>query len=249
MFKYELEKCILTHQYITEDLSFEMDEMEKFFNPSQTEKTFEEVYNMKVGMIDSVIISHIKEMPALSGKEAIELMFSRENIMKTFNQKLRYAEILHKNGHPFIKVLEELLEVSLEHIENYERAAQELKGKRIVAVVVDGNNHNLPPLRTVIEDNIVTLEKCHELVKNIRELGHEPKDLKFLLSIFTRTDGNECGDFPEECLLNKEITYNVRYDLLQVYKDDEFIYENKGGVIYVNPNTKIDEWACEINCT
>jgi hypothetical protein len=110
-------------------------------------------------------------------------------------------------------------------------------GTRLVTVIVDGNNHNLQIngkraiVQTEITNNIVTLAKCQEITEKIRRAGHEPKKLDFLLSIWTETPGNEYGDFPEECLLNKEARYFVTENRLEIWENNELIYENNNGLI------------------
>ena len=111
------------------------------------------------------------------------------------------------------------------------------KGERLVTVIVDGNNHNLMHngkpvgIKTKITDNIVTLEKCQEVAENIRKMGHEPKKLFFMLKIFTETPGNDCGDFPEECLLNKDAYYYVESNCLRIWEYGMPVYQNCGGDI------------------
>jgi hypothetical protein len=110
-------------------------------------------------------------------------------------------------------------------------------GTRVVTVVVDGNNHNLTKngkraiVQTEITDNIVTLAKCKEVSDKIREYGHNPTKLWFVLSIYTETPGNECMDFPEECLLDKEVYYFVKENRMEIWEKKELVYENNDGVI------------------
>ena len=115
------------------------------------------------------------------------------------------------------------------------------KGTRLVPVIIDGNNHNITKdgkpvcIKTEITDNIVTLAKCQEITAKIKALGHNPKNLKFLLSIYTETPGNEYGDMPEECLLDKTVCYYPAKNLLRVWGKGMPVYENYDGLICNDP--------------
>jgi hypothetical protein len=112
------------------------------------------------------------------------------------------------------------------------------QGERAVTVIVDGNNHNIVSpttgkpvvIQTIITDNIVTLAKCREITKKIIDVGHTPKYLRFILSIYDNTDDIDM-DVPPTCLLNKSATYNVKHDELIIYDNGEAVYANTGGII------------------
>jgi len=94
--------------------------------------------------------------------------------------------------------------------------------------------------KTIIADNIVTIEKCREIIKKLNSMDCFPKKIEIDLSIFTETEGNEYGDFPEKCLLNKRVFYVVAEDKLLIWKNDMPVYENNHGVICNDPITLAD---------
>lgn len=110
---------------------------------------------------------------------------------------------------------------------------------RKVTVIIDGNNHNIMrdgkkvTFKTEIEGNMVTLKKCQEIAEKIRELGHEPKTLKVILSKWD-DEGYEMGDdskpMPRQTL-NKTAFYNVDKNTLVIWQDGEPVYANANGTI------------------
>ena len=239
---YYLIKKLLTDKVATEELT----ENDEFNNLFDTPSSTIELYDDRVLTIrDYSKTIWIENLVNISGKDITSLMTQRDYILNKLSNKI-YAETLIGNKHPFKDVLEGLLEVTLTHIENYEKAEKLLTGKRIVSVMIDGNNHNITKdekhvcIQTEIEDNMITLEQCQKTVENIRKLGHEPKRLKFYMSIYTETEGNECGDFPEECLLDRIINYDVEGNSLMVWEKGEPILKNVNGVIYDDKITLAD---------
>lgn len=128
----------------------------------------------------------------------------------------------------------------------YKAAQKKLKGDREVVVHLDGNctklivNDKEIMCKTIITDNIVTIEKCRKIIKKLNNMNCFPKVISFDLSVYTETEGNECGDFPEKCLLNKKVYYTVDKDKLLIWKDGKPVYENNHGVICNDPVTLAD---------
>lgn len=125
------------------------------------------------------------------------------------------------------------------------------EGKRAVPVIVDGNNHDLiDPVngkrllfQTEVVNNIVTMDKCKSIIEALRnEYNYEPKSLKIDLCIYTKTPGNEYGDFPEECLLHKIVTYGVQNNRLRVWQNRDLVYENWDGEISRDPVALADTY-------
>lgn len=221
--KYELEKHLFTHPVIIENIDLTLTEIEKVFID---EITFEDEYNRKIDSIKLSILKYIEEKDALTGKEAVTLIKNMEWIIKRLTEQKEYAELLYNNGESFVEMLESLLRVSREHIANYEKAMEQLTGKRLVYVIIDGNNNSLPkPIQTEIIDNVITIEKCREVTEKINALGHEPKEIQFNLHVYTESKGNEFGDWAEECLLNREVKYYPSEDCMQVWENEKLIKE------------------------
>ena len=120
--KYELEKYLLTHPAITEDIDLTVSEVEKFFFD---EKTFENEYTSKIDLIKLSILKYIEEKDTLTGKEAVTLINSMEWIISRLKDQTAYAELLYSNGENFTESLESLLRVTRDHITNYEKASEQ----------------------------------------------------------------------------------------------------------------------------
>jgi hypothetical protein len=242
--KYYLIKKLLTSPVATEELNSNNDEFSQLFNEDQN-KTVMELYNERVNVVKWLFTDWVRDLQSLSGSDVISL-FQQKDLILSKLLMTSYAETLINNGHSFKEVLEGLVETTLEHVEVYEKAEKLLTGKRVVTVMIDGNKHDIMKdgkrinIQTEIEDNIVTLEKCKEVTENIRRLGYEPKKLKFFLSIYTETSGNECGDFVEECLLNRTVNYNVATNTLMVWEDGRPILRNCDGFIDDNQDALAD---------
>jgi len=230
--KYYLVKRILTDDFLTRELKDEDSEFDMFFIPS----TELELYKTRVRFIKLTMDNFIKDLGTLTPDQVIDIIYQRDEILENLDDK-GYANIMIKNQNPFKEILEVLLRVTLDHIYTYEEAEKQLTGKRMVTVIVDGNRHNLmidgkrAIVQTEITDNIVTIEKCQEVTENIKKVGHDPEELMFSLYIFTKSKDNECSDFPEECLLNREVRYYPKTNCMQIWEHDEPIYENYNGVI------------------
>jgi len=232
--KYYLYKKVLTSKVCTEELDTKSLISELF---GGEEITLLEAYENRVNMIMQLINSQfVENLENINGKNIISL-FAQSNSIKRELAEKNYADILIKNGHNFLEVLEGLFKLTLDHIETYEKAEKQLTGSRMVTIIIDGNNHNLMVdgkrviVQTEIIDNIVTIEKCQKVNEKIKAAGYTPKKLEFLLSIYTDSKGNEYGDFPEECLLNRKVYYFPKSNCMRIWENGYPIYENCNGVI------------------
>lgn len=230
--KYYLVKRILTDDFLTRELKDEDSEFDMFFIPS----TELELYETRVRFIKLTMDNFIKDLGTLTPDQVIDIIYQRDEILENLDDK-GYANIMIKNQNPFKEILEVLLRVTLDHIYTHEEAEKQLTGKRMVTVIVDGNNHNLmingkrAIVQTEITDNIVTIEKCQEVTEKIKVAGHNPEKLEFPLYIYTQSKDNECGDFPEECLLNRKVVYYPKTNCMRIWEKGEPVFENYNGVI------------------
>lgn len=236
--KYYLYKKVLTSKACTEELDTKSLMSELF---GGEEITLLEAYENRAEMIIQLVNSQfVEDLENVNGKDIISLFVQSNSIKRELAEK-SYADILIRNEHNFLEVLEGLFKLTLEHIETYEEAEKQLTGGRMVTVIVDGNNHNIvingkrAIVQTEIIDNIVTIEKCQEVTQKIIIAGHTPKKLEFMLSIYTQSKDNECGDFPEECLLNRKVYYFPESNCMRIWENGYPIYENCNGVICDDP--------------
>jgi len=232
--KYYLYKKVLTSKACTEELDTKSLISELF---GGEEITLLETYENRVEMIMQLIKTQfVEDLENINGQDIISLFAQSTSINRELAEK-NYANILIQNGHKFIEVLEGLFKLTLDHINNYEEAEKQLTGTRMVTVIVDGNNHNLTIdgkraiVQTEITDNIVTIEKCQEVTEKIKAAGHNPEKLKFMLSIYTESKDNECGDFPEECLLDRKVIYYPKSNCMRIWENGYPVYENCDGII------------------
>lgn len=78
----------------------------------------------------------------------------------------------------------------------------------------------------------VTLARCREILQRASEMVQANlNEITIHDSEYTKTAGNECGDWPETCLRDKRYTYNRSTDTLVV--------SNKGVVVYLNEHGSI----------
>jgi len=78
----------------------------------------------------------------------------------------------------------------------------------------------------------VTLARCREILKKGEKLsGRTFSKIKIVHQVFTKTPGNECGDFPEKCLYDKVFTYNLDENEMMIFEKGEPVYCNSDGVI------------------
>ena len=135
----------------------------------------------------------------------------------------------------------------LKEKEAEKRLAQEIeKQATSYAVIVDGNSHHLPPIRTRKEQ--ITRAKCQNIVKTIEQ--------KFGIDINTiEIDMNEFdyreltpeqytsalyGDYPIRQTKNKKAIYNAKRECLTIWEDGLPVYENYAGQICQDPNALAD---------
>jgi hypothetical protein len=217
MNKYYLYKKVLASPACTAKL--ETTEKTLF---GETTITLMEAYKNRAESINQLIRTvFVEGLSNINGEQIQSLLAQAYNIEQSL-YNMRYAEILMQNGHSFQEVLEGLFDLTLENIQNYDKAANMLTEKRIVTVILDGNKTFLHKdskevmVKTEIENNTVTIEKCRELIKKLNAENCYPKELTFLLSVYTETANNEMGDYPEECLLKREVNYYVDSDCLEI---------------------------------
>ena len=219
--KYYLYKKVLTSKACIEEL--ETESVMTLFGGKNL--TIQEAFINRTKLITQLVKTQfIEDLENVSGKEIISLFAQATSIERDLKEK-KYAETLLANKHPFIEVLEGLFELDLIHIENYERAENLLTGKRNITVILDNNNTHFIKdgkeimIQTEIENNIVTIQKCKELIEKLNAENCYPKKLDFSLNIYTETKNNECGDYPEECLLRRNFNYDVENDYLRVVEE------------------------------
>jgi hypothetical protein len=235
--KYYLAEIILIRDILTADLKEEIlsGSIEELFNmPISTEV----LYDNRVGLIKTVIDSHIKEIDTITGVEALELTQQRDDILQRLQAQRHYVlNILIPNGDTFADILEQVLGTDMTGIRAYREAEKLLTGTRIVPVILDGNNTPLMidgERRTFgaeVTDNRVTMDVCHKAVARLTEFNCHPGKLEFLLSIYTSTPGNEYGDFPEECLLDRKAYYHVAENRLMIWENGDPVYEDNNGIV------------------
>lgn len=64
----------------------------------------------------------------------------------------------------------------------------------------------------------VTLVRCREILQRASEtVQAKLREITIHDSEYTRTPGNECGDWPEECLRDMKYWYDKRADTLVVF--------------------------------
>jgi hypothetical protein len=78
----------------------------------------------------------------------------------------------------------------------------------------------------------ITLARCKEILAKAKEVsGRDLIYIKINLSKFTKTPGNECADFAEQCLFDKSYHYDSRNNSLMIYKNGDPVYANDNGTI------------------
>jgi len=114
-------------------------------------------------------------------------------------------------------------------------------------VIVDGNTHRLP-MRIRTAKETITVKKCKEIVSNVQnKFGINIKRIEIPMDVWDY-DGitidtyisalyNDC-DIP--CKLNKKAIYKVKENCLQIWQDNEPIYENDDGIITRDANALAD---------
>ena len=227
--KYWLYKKVLENSTLTDELK---ETPSNFFNLSK-----EDMYHQRVEDIDNYCLSVVSKIHTLTGIEASLLMQQKDQIMKSLNEQWNIIEGALKYSRTFKEVLEEQFRVTLEHIYNYEKAEKLLTGEREVIAHLDGNkplNGGHPVLvKTKVYNSTISIEKFRELAERVRV--YHPTVLDVDLSVYTHTEGNEFGDYPEECLLNRKESYNISKDKLLIWENNNPVFENDHGVITNDP--------------
>ena len=78
----------------------------------------------------------------------------------------------------------------------------------------------------------LTRKRCAALLEEARTMtGRDLYRIVIHDCEYTVTPGNECGDFPEDCLRDKLYSYDAR--------SGELIITDRGRVIYINDGTDI----------
>lgn len=78
----------------------------------------------------------------------------------------------------------------------------------------------------------ITLDRCSRILKKARELsGRDLAMISIHRSIFSKTPGNECADFPETCYLDKRWDFYPDTNSLLIYDRGEPVYSNDNGQV------------------
>lgn len=78
----------------------------------------------------------------------------------------------------------------------------------------------------------ITLDRCAHILSKARELsGRDLAMISIHRSIFSKTPGNECGDFPETCYLDKRWDFYPDTNSLMIYDRGEPVYSNDNGQV------------------
>lgn len=238
--KYWLYKKVLENKYNTSELENEHSNLSYKIFGIHVPK--EDIYNSRVNSIKDYMERCIEEIPSLTGKEARSLLDQYNSILADLRGSWKQFEIIRNSTATFKEALEDQLGVMLWHIYDYEKAEKLFHGERNVHVNLDGNftkcfeNGKEKRIMTKVIDNNVTIEQCRNIIKMLAEKYNcHPKQIAIDLSIYTETKDNECGDFPEEFLIKKEVFYKVDNDEMTIYENDKPIYNNCHGVICDDP--------------
>lgn len=78
----------------------------------------------------------------------------------------------------------------------------------------------------------VTLVRCRKIIDAASAMvGVEMVQITIHDSEYTETPGNECSDWPEKCLRDKQYQYDKRTDTLVISAHGKIIYMNEHGSI------------------
>lgn len=78
----------------------------------------------------------------------------------------------------------------------------------------------------------VTLVRCKEILRAAERLsGRTLTKISLYHAIYSKSPGNECGDWAETCYLNMRYDYDLASNSLVIFKDNEPIYANDNGAI------------------
>lgn len=226
--KYYLYDLILGNDYLT---SLPIDD---FTPPGWPKLNDFELYEGRVSAIIKYIDAHIAQLDVLTGADAINIINQRDDIKKWLDPETNedliksYYEFIHDDNspeHTFKALLEHLLNVSHERIQEFIKATKQLRGERIVNVLLDGNRTRLivdgeeKRFGVKIYDNNVTLEDCHKAMERLAEFDCYPETLTFMLSVYADAGNNDYG----ERVINKEAVYDAVTDKLEIYVNGELI--------------------------
>lgn len=78
----------------------------------------------------------------------------------------------------------------------------------------------------------ITLKRCSEIMVQARKMsGRDLYRIEIKDSEYTITPGNECMDFPEECLKDKSYVYDAKSNCLTISDKGRIVYINEDGDI------------------
>ena len=78
----------------------------------------------------------------------------------------------------------------------------------------------------------LTRDRCSTLLQEARAMtGRNLHRIEVHDSEYSKTPGNECGDFEETCYRDKRYIYEARTDALTIVDDGDVVYINEGGNI------------------
>ncbi len=78
----------------------------------------------------------------------------------------------------------------------------------------------------------VTMARCKHILGVARTLsGRNLVGIDLCHSVYSKTPGNELGDFPEQCFKDKKYSYRP--------KENSLIISDKGRIVYMNENGSI----------
>ncbi|CAB1251787.1 protein of unknown function [Ruminococcaceae bacterium BL-6] len=240
--KYTLYKFVLENPNYTAQLT--QPEFDPLF-VEEPQYSLSELYDKRVEDINAGILLFIKEYPELlTGTDALMLIQQKDDIIRFLKDKKEsYIELLSLNdsSYTFFNCLQSILEVSIYTVRAYDDAEKLLtedrtvyvapllkNGQRLKLMDSDGKLKNL---QTHIANSTITIEKCRDLVKACHDHNCFPDELEIFLDVWTKTEGNECGDWPEEQLLDRTAKYSIEKDTLTIWENDKCVLENHSGIL------------------
>lgn len=86
----------------------------------------------------------------------------------------------------------------------------------------------------------VTLTRCAALFKKAVEFsGRNLGLIELHHSIYSKTPGNECGDFAETCYLDKTYRFDPKANSLTIFDRGECVYSNENGQILRGDDARV----------
>lgn len=181
--------------------------------------------------IRKVLYAAVTAQASFTGAETLVLMEDFYSILRALNDNSEDIITLWCPGNPFSKLLRDIafrntayplhkckaLGKRCDYLRQSEMLALTL-AEREVPIVLDGNrvehtiNGTRAKVSTLISNNEVTLDKCHEVMAKLAALGCHPTELQFLLSVYA------ISDYEDETItiLDKTVTYSAETDTLSV---------------------------------